>query len=142
MQKQLFALFAFILTTNAHAVPAGCFVTDTSTYCYTGSFLASDCDQWNMTSYYFGTYVSSMCSYVNTVEAFALGTASSLDKCNADFKTVVSQRDTCANEKNTCVALAADIEKNRQEWIAYAQGRDAVIKKMQKACGAKCRRIK
>jgi hypothetical protein len=135
MKKLTLTLLLTTLSTTAHAVPVGCFMTDTSSYCYPLSFSASDCDQWNMTSYYFGNYISSMCGYVNTLETVAITSASSLDKCNSDFGVVVGQRDTC-------VALAANIEKNRQEWVTYARGRDAVIKKLQRACGSKCRRIK
>ena len=142
MKKLILALLLTALAPNAHAVPTGCFVTDTSSYCYNGSFFASDCDQWNMTSYYFGPYVSSMCGYVNALESVNTGAIASLNQCNNDFNVIASQRDTCVTDKNTCVALAASIEKNRQEWVAYARGREAVIKKMQRACGAKCRRIK
>jgi len=144
MTKPLLTVLALasLLAPNAHAVPTGCFVTDTSSYCYNGPFFASDCDQWNMTPYYFGNYVSSMCGYVNALESAATGVAASLNQCNNESNFIASQRDTCVTDKNTCVALAASIEKNRQEWVAYARGREEVIKKMQRACGAKCRRIK
>lgn len=142
MKAYITAITICLIASNAHAVPTGCFITDTSSYCYNGSFFASDCDQLNMTSYYFGTYVASMCGYVNALESVASGAASSLNQCNNDFNVIVSQRDACVTDKNTCVALATSIEKNRQDWIAYARGREEVIKKMQRACGAKCRKIK
>jgi hypothetical protein len=123
-------------------VPTGCFITDSASSCYNLSFYASDCDQWNMTSYYFGTYVASMCGYVNSLESIAKVTASSLDQCKVDTNTIAFQRDSYLNERNTCLVVAAGVDKNRQEWIAYAKGRDAMIKKLQRACGAKCRKIK
>ncbi len=137
-------LLTVLLTgaSRAHAVPTGCFMTDYGTSCYTGYFLASDCNQINMTSYYFGNYIYSMCSYVNSIEGSLSTADASLRQCNSDFSVVVSQRDTLANDKSACISAAATIDKNRQEWIAYARGREALVKKLQRACGAKCRRIK
>ena len=141
--KRLF-LIVLVLTgaSRAHAVPPGCFITEYGTSCYTGYFLASDCNQLNMTSYYFGNYISSMCGYVNSIEASLLSSDAAVRQCNSDFSVVVAQRDTCSNDKSACISAAANIDNNRQEWIAYARGREALVKKLQRACGAKCRRIK
>ena len=142
IKKTILALTTLTLSTNAQAVPTGCFTTDYGSSCYGGMFLVSDCYQWNMTSYYFGNYISSMCSYVNSIEGSLSTADASLRQCNSDFSVVVSQRDTLANDKSACISAAATIDKNRQEWITYARGREALVKKLQRACGAKCRRIK
>ena len=184
MKSRIFAVVLSFVALKAHAVPTGCFMDTFSGFCYPGQFLAADCDQWNMTPYYFGNYVASMCSYVNVQEsAFsncAVGrdacnaalnaTIAQRDSCNVDFKDVVAiadacfeQRDSCidrrnscdtafnsaiaqrdayAADKNACAANAAAIEGNRQQWIAYANGRNDLIKRLYRACGAKCRRIK
>jgi hypothetical protein len=129
MKRVIISLVSLVLSTSgAHAVPTGCFVADGSGYCYSGYFSGSDCDQLNMTSYFFGNYVSSMCQYVNTAEGFITACAQELSSCDSN--------------KNACLATAAAIEQNRQEWMAYAQRRDALIKRLNKACGSKCRRIK
>ncbi len=120
---------------RAYAVPTGCFSTDYSTSCYYGLFMASDCDQWNMTSYYFGNYISSMCSYVNTNESLLASCSVMLSSCRADVATVINQR-------NSCASIADSNEKNRQEWIAYSGRQGKLIKRLYKACGAKCKRIK
>ena len=143
------ALGVFSLVTTAHAVPEGCFVPDGSSYCYGGSFSASDCDQYNMTAYGFGVYMSSACSYINTAEAL-LGLCSNdlttcsnnLNTCTSAFNAAIDQRDSCLADKTSCVAAAASIEVNRQQWIAYSNARNALIKKLYRVCGKKCKKIK
>jgi hypothetical protein len=142
MKKRIIALALSLMASNAYAVPTGCFYTDNSSYCYSGQFLASDCDQWNMTSYYFGNYVSSMCSYINATESTLYVRTVALDSCNADFNTAVAQRNALSADKAACLTTAASIESNRQQWIAYAGKRDALITKLYRACGSKCRRIR
>jgi hypothetical protein len=133
----------------AHAVPTGCFVTTYGTSCYYGSFYASDCDQYNMSSYNFGPYINSMCYYVNAIESASA-------TCDAALGTVMNQRDAAQSSGATCLntlssvatqrdnanAQYAATEKNRREWVAYAGKRDKLIKKLYKACGTQCRRIK
>lgn len=142
MKKTVITLSTMFVCATAHAVPTGCFVTDTDNYCYAGSFSYSDCDQWDMSAYYFGNYISSMCNYVNSTESLAITLSNSLDSCNRDFNTVVAQRNVCLSEKGLCLNLSAQVEANRQEWVGYAQKRDALIKKLYRACGTKCKRIK
>ncbi len=120
---------------SAHAVPTGCFYADYGSSCYTGSFMASDCDQWNMTPYYFGNYISSMCSYVNSTESLVTSCSLLLGSCQSDVTTLINQRDNCTSVANSN-------EKNRQEWIAYSAKQGKLIKRLYKACGAKCKRIK
>jgi hypothetical protein len=81
-----------------------------------------------MTSYNFGYYINSMCDYVNSIESTSAA-------CINTLAAVATQRDTAT-------ALVASTEQNRQEWIAYAGTRDKLIKKLYKACGSKCRRLK
>jgi len=129
MKRVVVSLVGLILSaSSAYAVPTGCFLADGSGYCYSGYFYSSDCDQANMSSYFFGNYISSMCQYVNGAEAVVISCTQDLNACNSN--------------KNLCLATAAAIEQNRQEWMAYAQRRDALIKRLNKACGSKCRRIK
>ena len=49
MKKVLLGLLSCMVASTAYAVPTGCFKQDYSGFCYSGSFFASDCDQWNMT---------------------------------------------------------------------------------------------
>jgi hypothetical protein len=127
--KKLVAIVLLVsLSRTAYAVPTGCFVTTYGTSCYFGYFYSSDCNQYNMSSSNFGTYINSMCDYVNSVES--TGAA-----CINTLAAVATQRDTAT-------ALVASTEQNRQEWIAYAGTRDKLIKKLYKACGSKCRRLK
>jgi len=88
-----------------------------------------------MTSYNFGNYVYSMCSYVNDVESWYGTCANTLNACQADLVTALSQR-------NNYASVADSTEKNRQEWIAYSTSQAKLIKKLYKACGTKCKRIK
>ena len=128
MKKLVVVLLLVSLSRVAYAVPTGCFKSDYMVSCYYGYFYASDCDQYNMSSYNFGTYINSMCDYVNSVES--TGAA-----CINTLATVATQRDNAT-------ALATSTDQNRQEWIAYAGTRDKLIKKLYKACGSKCKRIK
>ncbi len=154
--KKLVAMVLLVsLSRAAHAVPTGCFITTYGTSCYYGSFYASDCDQYNMSSYNFGPYINSMCYYVNSIESASATCSDTLDMCNDTLATVVTQRDSAQSSGATCLntlssvatqrdnanALYAATEKNRREWVAYAGKRDKLIKKLYKACGAKCRRI-
>jgi hypothetical protein len=142
MKKTFTSLAIALIASNAHAVPTGCFVTDGTNFCYAGSFLASDCDQWNMTPFNFGNYVASMCSYVNSTENLFSVCDTTLKSCDSAFNAALARQSACVADKNTCEAMAAGIERNRQEWIAYANGRNLLLKKLYKACGSKCRRIK
>lgn len=135
IKKTILALTTLTLSTTAQAVPTGCFTTDYGSSCYGGMFLVSDCHQWNMTSYYFGNYIWSMCNQMKAYEGVISIKEDSLKKCDYDFSVVVAQRDSF-------IVQAATIEKNRQEWMTYAKGRDSLIKKLQRACGSKCKRIK
>jgi hypothetical protein len=128
MKKIVLTLLLVSLSRTAYAVPTGCFVTTYGTSCYFGYFYSSDCDQVNMTSYNFGYYINSMCDYVNSIESTSAA-------CINTLAAVATQRDTAT-------ALVASTEQNRQEWIAYAGTRDKLIKKLYKACGSKCRRLK
>jgi hypothetical protein len=142
MKASIFGLVAAFFAVNAHAVPTGCFVADYANYCHTGVFRAGDCDQWNMTSYNFGSYVSSMCGYVNSLEGSLSSANSQRDVCTAAFAVAVTQRDSCAGDRDTCLNVAAGLESSRQQLIAYAGKRNTLINKLYKACGSKCRRIK
>ena len=127
--KKLVAIVLLVsLSRTAYAVPTGCFFTTYGTSCYFGYFYSSDCNQYNMSSINFGTYINSMCDYVNSVES--TGAA-----CINTLATVAAQRDTAT-------ALVVSTDQNRQEWIAYAGTRDKLVKKLYKACGSKCKRIK
>lgn len=105
----------------AHAVPAGCFITDYDNYCYTGYFSASDCNQFNMNSRTFGSYISSMCTYVNNTENLA--------------SLAIIDRDKYAQ-------IAVATEANRQGWIAFSANQANLIKRLRKKCGSKCKKIK
>jgi hypothetical protein len=149
MKKILLGLVSCLVASTAHAVPTGCFITDYSSYCYGGSFSASDCDQWNMTSYNFGSYIYSMCSYVNSAEASNSYLTNEINSCNSDFNVVVNQRDAAASARdsylgqlNSCIASGNSTEANRQLWVAYANKRDALVKRLYRACGAKCKKVK
>jgi hypothetical protein len=126
--KRLLFILLGMFPLSAQAVPTGCFVEDGTAYCSSRYFYASDCDQFNMTSYWFGNYINGMCSYVNTVESDNAAYAAALS-------VAIGQRDAC-------LSASAATEKNRQEWIAYANYQVALVKKAKKVCGAKCRRIK
>jgi len=142
MKARITAFVICLITSSAHAVPNGCFITEYGSSCYAGQFLVSDCDQWNMTSYYFGNYVSSMCSYVNATERSLASCEVGYESCVANFNTAIAQRNAYAADKDSCLATAASIEANRQQWIAYAGKRNTLVTKLYKACGSKCRKIK
>lgn len=134
--RKIVVVFLFVLLPRtAKAVPTGCFYTDYGTSCYSSYFLSADCDQWNMTSYNFGNYVKSMCDYVNSIESTNSSYVSTIVQCRDALVTVATQRDNAD-------ALVAATEQNRQEWIGYAGKRDKLIKRLYKACGSKCKRIK
>jgi hypothetical protein len=135
MRRIALMLLMVSLPRFAYAVPTGCFITDYSSSCYTGYFLSSDCDQYNMSYYNFGSYISSMCTYVNSIESSNVSCAGTLSVCRDTLTTVVSQRDDATN-------LFVAAEQNRQEWVAYAGKRDKLIARLYKACGSKCKRIK
>ena len=145
----LLVLSIFSAANAGHTVPEGCFATYDGGGCYGGYFFASDCDQYNMTSYNFGSYLYSACSYINSTESL-LGTCigdlsnsnNNLNTCIGAFNVVVTQRDSCLADKSNCAAAAVGIEQNRQEWIAYSNARSALIKKLYKVCGKKCKKIK
>ncbi len=111
MKKTLALIVTILLSTPAHAIQPGCFVTDYTNYCHTGFFQASDCDQVNMNSFNFGYYISSMCSYLNRTELLAVVLAGQLNNCDTAFNAVEAER-------------------------------KALIKKLRRACGPKCKRIK
>jgi hypothetical protein len=149
MKKILLGFMSCMVASTAHAVPTGCFMGTYDSYCYSGYFYASDCDQWNMTSYNFGSYIYSMCSYVNSAEASNAYLTAEVSSCNNDFNVVVNQRDACASARdsylgqlNSCLAAGNSTEANRQLWISYSKKRDVLVKKLYKACGAKCKRVK
>ncbi len=135
MKKVVLAVVILLTTQTAYAVPKGCFITDTDVNCYYGYFFSSDCKQYNMTSYNFGSYIDSMCNYVNTVEASNVSCDYTLTLCKDTVTAVATERDNAT-------ALYGTSEQNRQQWIAYAGKRDKLIAKLYKACGSKCRRIK
>lgn len=125
-----FVLLLFASALPAYAVPSGCFVEDSSytRSCSYWNFWASDCDQVNMSSYWFGSYISGMCSYVNTLEA-------DYGSLSAAYAEMVSQRDGW-------LSTAGAIEAARQQWVAYSTYQTALIKKLKRACGTKCKKIK
>jgi len=128
MKKIALLVLLVSLSRGAYAVPTGCFKMDYMTSCYFGYFSPSDCDQYNMSYISFGSYINSMCSYVNSVESENATYVSALTN-------VLAQRDG-AN------ARQATTEQERDQWEAYAGSRDKLIKKLRKACGSKCKRIK
>ena len=128
MKKIVLALLVGFLSRGAYAVPKGCFIAEYETSCHSAYFSSYDCDQYNMSSYNFGLYMKSMCDYVNSVESTGA-------TCLNTLSAVATQRDN-AN------ARYAATEKNRQEWVAYSGTQNKLIKKLYKACGTKCRRIK
>ena len=149
MKKLVVVLLLVSLSRVAYAVPTGCFKSDYMVSCYYGYFYASDCDQYNMSSYNFGTYINSMCDYVNSVESTGAACIDTLAAVVAQRDTAQSTGATCLNtlaavatQRDKAAALVASTDQNRQEWIAYAGGRDKLIKKLYKACGSKCKRIK
>ena len=90
-----------------------------------------------------------MCSYVNAVEFQRDGVQSTLNTCNNAFDTAISQRNACIDARdsylgqlNSCLAAGNSTEANRQLWISYAKKRDALVKKLYRACGAKCKKVK
>ena len=149
MKKIVFVLVLVFLSRAAYAVPTGCFITTYGSSCYSGYFSSYDCEQYNMTSYNFGSYVKSMCDYVNSVESVGA-------TCLNTLSTVIAQRDSAQSTGATCVstltdvatqrdnanALVATTEQSRQQRIAYAGSRDKLIKRLYKACGSKCKRLK
>ena len=155
--KKLVAIVLLVsLSRTAYAVPTGCYVTTYGTSCYYGYFYSSDCDQYNMSSYNFGAYINSMCDYVNSIESTNATCINTVATVVAQRDTAVAQRDTAESTGATCLntlaavatqrdnasALVASTEQNRREWITYAGTRDKLIKKLYKACGSKCKRIK
>jgi hypothetical protein len=149
MRKVLLGLLSCMVASSAHAVPTGCFKQDYSGFCYSGYFYPSDCNQWNMTSYNFGNYISSMCSYINSAETANATLSSALSSCEDTAIIAMGQRDACTsardsylNQLNSCITAGTSIEADRKLWISYAKKRDALVKKLYRACGAKCKKIK
>jgi hypothetical protein len=125
--RKLLLLLLLVFPLSALAVPTGCFVEDGSNNCSSRAFEAADCNQSNMDSYSFGNYVSSMCSYINSLESDTW-TWSDL------YNDMKSQRDYCYNTSFT-------METNRQDWIAYGKYQAKLAKRLRRVCGARCRKI-
>lgn len=142
MKKIVLALLVGFMSRGAYAVPKGCFIAEYETSCHSAYFSSYDCDQYNMSSYYFGYYIKSMCDYVNSVESTSA-------TCQNVLSVVVAQRDSAnASLVTTQQNLAtteqnlATTQQNLNEWVRFAGTQNKLIKKLYKACGTKCRRIK
>jgi hypothetical protein len=140
--RPILLLLMLMVPLNAIAVPAGCFVADGDYYCYPLSFQSTDCDQYNMTAYNFGNYINSMCSHVNSIEL-------SLSNCNVDFFNALNLFALADSKRTQCLSELTANESNRQEWVAYGQAlsgqnkkQTSLIKKLRKACGTRCKKIK
>lgn len=148
MKKLLLGLMLVPAVSFAY-LPTGCYVQDGSSFCYSLSFLATDCDQANMNSFNYGSYISSACSYVNFVEGQFLSCSDTLLACDKGFTDTKAQRDDCVIKYSNLSSEYISLESNRQEWIAFSNSQKAtlgknaaLVKKLRKACGTKCKKIK
>lgn len=117
MKKLLFALLLLPAISNAQSYTYGCFVENGSIYCSTGEITCGTFG--NVAS--FGPTVGSLCNqYI-----LALG----------ELVTETQRADINYNAYLTA-------EAGRLDWIAFANKKVALIKRLRKACGSKCKLIK
>lgn len=109
----------FALPAQGEYLPAGCYVADF--YRTDPCWVAVDgVTQWRQstdrtaTTLYYGSSVESII-YNGLL-------------CSADYSTVKAAYDSS--------------EANRQEWITYSGYQTGLIKRLKRACGAKCKRLR
>jgi hypothetical protein len=136
MKKFACLLIIFFSYNNSSLayIPDGCYGTDPYGYCWNVSFSASDCDGYNPSSRV-GIFMSTACQYVNDVEQIAVNNYNS-------YLTAADQRDycyngwtQCTNSLNSATSTALSLDKS-------VKSQAALIKKLRKACGSKCKRIR
>jgi len=54
----------------------------------------------------------------------------------------VSLQQVCTNYLRECQTAYNNTEWNREQWVAYSNYQAGVIKKLVRACGSKCKRIR
>jgi hypothetical protein len=128
-------VFSISFVSSAFAyLPDGCYATDATGNCWEVFFTPSDCDQY-MTFASVGIYMTSACQYVNDRE-------NAVADWNAAFNIAIQQRDynyngwaQCTTSLNTATATAFNVDNALKAQIA-------LVKKLRKACGSKCKRIR
>lgn len=131
--KHIVAILSFFVCTTANAqvyYPGyGCFVvqgTSGSGICAVGTITCSS--DYNLNVAYFGQPVAGLCAQVWDYYGSATECNTLLNQGNASLTE-------CSNRFNVT-------EANRQEWIKYGTAQAALVKKLRRACGTKCKKIK
>jgi hypothetical protein len=97
----------------AAAQTAGCYVSASNpTACHDGEISCSTDYNTNLSTH--GYTIARICYY-------ALDIANEAVQCNARYDALVT---------------------NRDQWVAYSNSQAALIRRLRKACGSKCRAIK
>lgn len=131
----------------AEAIPAGCYVADyyRTNNCWVpfdGKTSYKTFNNYSDSDFYYGGAVSSI-----VISAQTYSNANS--SCINDYNNLVTDKNNLASQYNALSSrLDASLntssvnEANRQEWIVYGNAQAALVKKLKKACGAKCSKIK
>lgn len=121
MKKLLLVLILFpdIVLADALTPTFGCFIENNSFYCAQGTITCGADPVQN--AFDFGMTAADLCTRLNAAT----------DSNTHNY-----------NGWNSCITMYNSTESSRQEWIAYGTRQAALIKKLRRACGTRCRGIK
>lgn len=128
----LLSFLIFVSNVKAEQIPDGCYVAfNNPGFCYespSGFYEWSAFGDKNNTNLKYGYAAGAIILRAKELD-------STLNICNSDYNTLLAERNSIASQNSTCIAdynnLVTPYNKNL-----------ALIKKLRKACGSKCKKIK